>query len=194
MAKLATIDSREVARPLKVLVPLIREELEAGEQAGVEHYRRAGQMLLEAKSQVANRNEWFVWLKRNFKKEGNPLSETTANRYMQLAGKFKEARGATRLKETFPTLSSFTHPQRDPHHNVSWQEPVRESINKVDVDKLIQERQGREKEERLVKEVALRLIDIGYRALAAKLHPDAGGSVEAMGRLNKARDLLKRAV
>jgi len=182
------------ARPLKVLVPLIREEIDAGERAGIEHYRAAGQMLLEARAQITNRNEWFVWLKRNFKKEGKPLSETTANRYMQLAETFKESRGATRLKETFPTLSSFTHPERDSRHKVSWQEPVRESINKVNVERLVQDRQDKEKEERLVKEIALRLIDIGYRALAAKLHPDTGGSPEAMARLNKARDLLKAAV
>jgi hypothetical protein len=36
------------------------------------------------------------------------------------------------------------------------------------------------------------VIDAGYRALAARLHPDTGGSHEAMARLNQVRDRLKR--
>jgi hypothetical protein len=179
----AITEHKHLARPLKVLVPLIRQEIEAGDQAGIEHYRRAGEMLLEAKEQLSY-GEWIPWLKRNFE-----LSRTTANRYMKLAQAGQKNR-ARRIS----TLSELIEPHRESHHQPAWHEPVRESINKVNVEKLVQERQDREKEERLVKEVAIRLIDIGYRALAAKLHPDKGGSAEAMARLNKARDLLKRAV
>jgi hypothetical protein len=42
-----------IARPLKVLVPLIQQDIAAAEAAGLEHYRRAGEMLLEAKEQLA---------------------------------------------------------------------------------------------------------------------------------------------
>ena len=42
---------RRVARPLKVLVPLIKNELVAGDAAGLEHYRQAGEML---KSRMAH--------------------------------------------------------------------------------------------------------------------------------------------
>lgn len=35
-----------------------------------------------------------------------------------------------------------------------------------------------------------RLIAAGYRALAARLHPDTGGSTEDMARLTNARDEL----
>lgn len=189
---LATVEKQEIARPLKVLVPLIREEIEAGEEAGLEHNRRAGELLREAKSQIPNRNEWFVWLKRNFKKDGLPLSERTAYRYMQLAETLEESR-VRRAIHTTPEITMHQIIRPNEPRN-SWEQPVRESINRVDVDRLIQERQNQEKESRLVREVALNLIDIGYRALAAKLHPDKGGSAEAMARLNKARDLLKRAV
>lgn len=37
---------------------------------------------------------------------------------------------------------------------------------------------------------ALRLVDIGYKELAKKLHPDLGGSQEEMTRLNKVREHL----
>jgi hypothetical protein len=35
--------------------------------------------------------------------------------------------------------------------------------------------------------LALQLIDIGYKVLSVKLHPDKGGSHDAMRRLNKVR-------
>jgi hypothetical protein len=40
--------------------------------------------------------------------------------------------------------------------------------------------------------LAMQLIDIGYKALATKLHPDKGGSGDAMSRLNEVRDRLKQ--
>jgi hypothetical protein len=44
-----------VGRPLKVLIPLIKDALAAGEAAGLEHYRRAGEMLLEARALIVGR-------------------------------------------------------------------------------------------------------------------------------------------
>lgn len=41
------------------------------------------------------------------------------------------------------------------------------------------------------REFCLRIIDIGYKALATKLHPDMGGSQEEMARLNHVRERLK---
>jgi hypothetical protein len=49
----------------------------------------------------------------------------------------------------------------------------------------------REQERELQRKLALQLIDIGYKALASKLHPDKGGSREAMSRLNAVRERLK---
>ena len=36
------------------------------------------------------------------------------------------------------------------------------------------------------------MVDIGYKELARKLHPDVGGSHEEMARLNAARQRLRR--
>jgi hypothetical protein len=78
-----------------VLVPLIKEELDAGERAGMEHYERAGRMLLEAKDQVSG-GEWERWLKNNFH-----LSRATAWRYIKLVSSPDDARrrAFTRLTE-----------------------------------------------------------------------------------------------
>jgi hypothetical protein len=47
------------------------------------------------------------------------------------------------------------------------------------------ERQRQERQEQ--RELSLRMIDLGYKALAKELHPDKGGSSEVMARLNRAR-------
>ena len=41
------------ARPVKLLVPLIKDNLRQGNTAGLEYYRRAGDKLREARTQVA---------------------------------------------------------------------------------------------------------------------------------------------
>jgi hypothetical protein len=41
------------------------------------------------------------------------------------------------------------------------------------------------------RKLALRLIDIGFKILDKELHPDKGGSRNAMARLNRVRDRLK---
>jgi hypothetical protein len=58
-------------------------------------------------------------------------------------------------------------------------------------DDFVRERQTRDDEIRLHRELAEELIDIGYRALATRLHPDRGGSKDAMVRLNLVRGELK---
>jgi curved DNA-binding protein CbpA len=45
----------------------------------------------------------------------------------------------------------------------------------------------------LEKNLALKLIGIGYKVLSIKLHPDKGGSHDAMRRLNRVRAKLKEA-
>jgi hypothetical protein len=52
------------------------------------------------------------------------------------------------------------------------------------------QQEGRDLEAKL----GLRLIDIGFKSLARDLHPDKGGSREAMTRLNKVRERLRANV
>jgi hypothetical protein len=189
MTTVATASDAQVARPLRVLVPLIKEELEAGYSAGLEHYRRAGELLIEARSQLQH-GEWRAWLKRNF-----VLSHETARRYMTLARLNQNARssGSFRPRTLSEVMGDFRkYPKRAGALGASGKD-VRRVVAQVDVDRLAKERQSRELEANLVKELAHTLIDIGYRVLVAKLqHPD--GSTEAMARLNHVRTLLRRAI
>ena len=71
--------TRAVARPLRVLVPLIKEDLESAATAGLPYYIAAGEKLLEAKTsgQVSD-GSWGRWLNSNFH-----LKRTQAFRYMK---------------------------------------------------------------------------------------------------------------
>jgi hypothetical protein len=173
----------ELARPLRVLIPLIKDELAEGQAAGLAHYRRAGEMLIEAKSQVSH-GEWMQWLEDNFH-----LSWSTAKVYMRLARHDENGSAAG-----FSTLSDVGAPRRDRGHRAQWQKSVHEAAQRVDVDRLMEERKSRQHEERLIRQLGLQLIDIGFRVLSTRLHPDKGGSAEAMRRLYHVRKLLKEAL
>lgn len=178
MTVAAVRKSTEVARPLKILVPLIKDEIDAGDKAGIEHYRRAGEMLLEAKEQVGH-GEWRGWVERNFH-----LSLSTAQRYMTLV-EMPRARGFTSLRQATGQRGGG---------KVSWQQPVQEIAARVNVEALARDQLDREREQKMLHQLGHQLIDIGYKVLSAKLHPDKGGSSEAMSRLNKVRSILKEAI
>lgn len=180
-AQVATIGDnsrRQIARPLKVLVPLIKDELGAADEAGLEHYRRAGEMLVEAKDQVAY-GSWARWLTKNFE-----LSQNTARRYMR----FARLDTSTNVGGS----SGYVRATGEKRARSAWK-PIFEAADRVNVSRLADERQSRRDDElKLHREIALKLIDLGFKAMATALHPDRGGSREAMTRLNVVRDELKQ--
>jgi hypothetical protein len=52
----------------------------------------------------------------------------------------------------------------------------------------------RQKEREADQKLALKIIELGYKALAKELHPDKGGSTDAMSRLTRARDHLRKSI
>lgn len=179
---IARASRQQVARPLKVLVPLIQSELQQGNSAGQEHYRRAGEMLEEAKVQVGY-GGWGRWLAKNF-----DLSKTTANVYMRWAREHLDGRP---VQASMHQMTGGTERRREDRQS-KQQQDFRRVLRDVAADTFVQERQARDAEIDLHRELAEELIDIGYRALATKLHPDRGGSKDAMARLNRVRDDLKQ--
>jgi len=180
-------EGRKVARPLKVLIPMIQSELQQGNSAGREHYTHAGEMLIEAKGQVG-RGGWGRWLTKNF-----DLSDRQAQRYMQWA----RNDSALRHGVSQTSYNSLRHmdgaTDRDRENRQSkTQQDFRRVLRDVARDDFVQERQARDDEIRLHRDLAEELVDIGYRALATRLHPDRGGSKDAMTRLNRVRDELKQ--
>lgn len=168
-----------IGRPLKVLIPLIQEELGAGNAAGLEHYRQAGVMLLEAREQVAA-GRWGVWLSKNF-----ALGRQQASRYMRLAQREGRIEPDTSITEAIGERLS------DRNRQTGHWKPIGKLTEKVPVNEFKQEQRAEADEIRLHREIAAQLVDLGYRALATRLHPDKGGSKEAMARLNRVRIELK---
>lgn len=176
--------NRQVSRPLKILIPLIQSELQQGNAAGHEHYRLAGEMLIEAKEQVS-RGGWSQWLTKNF-----DLSQRTAQEYMRWAREEQMRGGAAFMPSSMRELSGHADRARETYQS-KQQQDFRRVLRDVARDDFVQERQARNDEIQLHRDLAEELIDIGYRALATRLHPDRGGSKDAMSRLNRVRDELK---
>lgn len=65
-------------------------------------------------------------------------------------------------------------------------------VTAVDVGSLVLEAKAKKAEQRLLRKLSLQMIRIGYGVLEAPIHPYQPGGAEAMARLNKARDRLKR--
>lgn len=175
--------AQQIARPLKVLVPLIQTELEEGDQAGHEHYRRAGELLIEAKDQLEH-GAFGKWLSKNF-----ALSHSQANLYMRWARAHFEAPGHTVQHASLSEMrgkTERTREQRQAEHK------FRKTLREVARDEFAQERKTVDQEIALHRELAEELIDLGFRALSMRLHPDRGGSKDAMRRLNRVRDELKQ--
>jgi hypothetical protein len=178
--------ARAVARPLKVLIPLIQADLERGDRAGMEYYADAGDKLIEAKGQVAH-GYWGTWLSKNFH-----LVDRVAQRYMRLARlraeNIENRRPASDLPRSLSEMEGHTARRQERHQAERAYKSV---LRELETDLYAQEKQTREDEVQLHRDMALELIDVGFKALATRLHPDRGGSKEAMARLNRVRNELK---
>jgi hypothetical protein len=181
---------KQLSRPLHVLVPLIKDDLKHVEEAGLPYKQAAGAKLIEAKSQLKH-GEWFPWLERNF-----ALSKKTAQTYMN----FAETMDGSKTKNLrFSSLNEFHRETGSSNYRSvtskrDWHEPVKQILGRVDIETLRDTELKRADERIALKKLKLQLIDIGFKALATKLHPDKGGSRDAMARLNQARNELKASV
>ena len=184
----ATHPDNQVARPLHVLVPLIKKDLEQGNeasrQAGMPFYRAAGEKLIEARdgSFEGRTSDFLAWADRSFK-----IKKTQVWLYIKLV-----------TSETRFAAANLADFRRKLGHKVSnvtreWRKDVDDIVKRAreEAKRFQEEARNRQQEREADKKLALRLIDIGYKVLAKGLHPDKGGSRDAMARLNRVRDHLK---
>jgi DUF3102 family protein len=198
MTTLAKRTESKPARPLGVLIPLIREDIkqmngaaeEAVEIATLPFKIAIGEKLIEAKNSPEMRHgDWKPWLERNFH-----LSYRSAIIYMQMAGVDK----AKVNRDSHLSQSDFIRKHITPSHGRSatpeWLPEMKNRVERINVDRLTKPVADEETEDKLERKLALDLIDIGYKVLSVKLHPDKGGSKDAMTRLNNVRENLKACV
>lgn len=166
----SAMPEQQLARPLRVLTPLITADLEKAKEAAVPYYRAAGEKLWEAKRQLEH-GQFEKWIKRNF-----DISPRTARYYMSLAHYMAQIGTA----EPISSMNDFRRRHLGEDRPIIDTEAMREADLK------------RAEVRELQRKLALQVIDAGYKIFAAKLHPDkAGGSKEAMANLNVVRDRLK---
>jgi Protein of unknown function (DUF3102) len=185
--EVAKTEQSQVVRPLRMLVPLIKEDIRAAEAAGKPYRATAGAKLIEAKPQMAH-GKWGSWLRQNFQ-----LSERQAREWMSFARATLNIENGAQAPRSLHE-HRMNRGERQTVYPQSWHTPIKEAIGKVNIDALKQDALAKQEERALQRKLALSLIDIGYKALASKLHPDKGGSREAMTRLNRVRDILRDAV
>jgi hypothetical protein len=171
----------------------LEQAREASERAGMPYYKAAGQKMLEAKGQLAQ-GEFESWVKRNFN-----ISTSHARQYMALAHATRDIENEAAAH--FTSIKDFR--RRGLGHDIptrggglrqpTWRAGVNESVERArrEADRIREAELTRQQEREAEQRLALRLIEIGYKVLARELHPDKGGSRDAMARLNRVRDRLK---
>jgi hypothetical protein len=181
MEAIARRQSTAVGPPLKTLEVKIKKEIKLGDKAGYVHYRRAGEWLLEAEPRFEDYAEFIAWGESKFER-----SQSQLHVYMEYA-RLRPGRIKSTQRETMGWPKSVHAPQ--------WVDAARPSVNRVNVRLMSQDRKTLEAETKLQRLLAHQLIDIGFKVLATKLHPDKpGGSKEAMARLNQVRQILRGAL
>jgi hypothetical protein len=183
-------ETQAVARPLKVLVPLIKQDIEAMEQTVDKivspYYLSIGEKLLEANKHTSYGN-WEIWLKESFK-----ISRQTAFNYMDYAQQanvkpvlhlsyanyLKARKQEAKLKQKTEQAQAQPSP-------AAWAEAWKRKGEQE-----VAKRQVRENQRELFKKV----FNLGYKEMAKKLHPDKGGTNEGMHQLQEVKQLLARVL
>jgi hypothetical protein len=191
MADLQVADAREIARPLKVLEPLIRSDFEAAERVGMPYYRAAGEKLVEARDGpfAGNVSQFYQWARRRFGR-----SKTQIRLYTKLVTHVpKRAAAPPQSLDEFRRELGHKAQATTGRLRRAWQADVQKNIDaaRARQARLAEEELTRQQERKAERDLALKLIDIGYKVLARELHPDKGGSRDAMARLNRVRKHLQ---
>lgn len=203
MAQVAVQRETPVVRSPSMLVPLIKSDLaiarkvqeegeEATKAATAPYFAAAGEKMLEAKGQMPH-GQFTDWIKKNFR-----CGIRNAQLYMSVAR-------ATMDLEKRNAVSQMEHQslremlrEHTPNTNfgrpAKWRAEVDDNIKRArdQAKRLEHESLTRQQEREAEKKLALQLISIGFKALASKLHPDKGGTKDAMARLGRVRDRLKQ--
>jgi hypothetical protein len=192
-----------VVRSLRVLEPLIREYIVAGDEAskdaGEPHYRMAAPLLLEAKEAhfQGNTAGFYDWAQKKFGKSRTQTTVYLSYAQYAQASVGKSLKSLHELRYTPKSQGGLGHAPPSARTR-SWTAPVDAvaDLARKEAFRLVQEDVlSRAQERDAERKLASRLVDIGYKVLAKELHPDKmHGNKEAMQRLVRVRDKLKHSI
>jgi hypothetical protein len=193
-----TTTRTNVVRPLRLIEAEIRVHLDAGDAAAREaaepHYRRAAPLLREAKRDHFEGNTvgFFEWVMKKFGK-----SKTQTIRWIEYS-RDEADKSFKSLHEVEYTPKSQGGMGHTPRAARSWTQPVDEIAERArkQAFRLAQEDAlTRAQEREAERQLADRLIDIGYKVLAKELHPDKmRGDKSAFQRLGRVREKLRHCI
>jgi hypothetical protein len=190
---ISTQSEKGVVRSLKEIEASIHTKLKEMEEA-IERTKQPfwgliGDDLVEAERRFDTVSEFYAWANRQF-----GFSETTTRSYKKCATLIAPQNGARPQSWSDAMRSIGQSPRRAARGGIrEWKEPVDDIVERArrEAERIRDQELTRQEEREAERKLAYRLIDIGYKVLAKELHPDAGGSKEAMGRLHTVRDRLK---
>ena len=168
-----------MVRPPQELAPLIQHDLaeanRAAAKAALPYHQAAGEKLLEARTSL-DHGQFEPWIKRNFK-----ISPRQARRYMQLARAAIEQNGPA-SPNSFKSISDAIRQTSDPNYN-------RRHRSRATNDAARPKPADQETVTK-TRKLAKQMVNVGYKSLAQKMHPDAGGTTIEMASLNDVRGML----
>lgn len=192
-----TKDETPIARSPHVLVSLIKAKIqnandaakEAAEEAARPYWLEVAELLMEAKASFDRVSEFYEWASRNF-----GFSERTTARYVSTVTSIAPHQRARVTTISDAVRAAGNMPRGADRGGMrEWRQPVDDIAERArrDAARIRDAELTRQQEREAERQLALRLIDIGYKVLVKELHPDKGGSRDAMIRLNTVRDRLK---
>ena len=189
-------------RSLAKLTPMIRKELKAGFQAGERHWKTVGRLLNEARENFTKKGlpksgkgpTWGEWVSQEFIHPwtNDPLNIDTARKWMRAVNNNGRSRPSLSIRAATDTRSP-DHPDHNP--KLDWQAGVRKVQKTVNVDQLRKQLATEREQARERDALARKIVDAGFRALSAVVHPDRpGGSKEAMKKLTETKNWLQEQI
>jgi len=192
---LSNNSEKQVARPLNVIPPEIKEEYKQGKTEATEvwrpHEERIGLLLIEARTHFPSGGfeDWF-------NRQGFEFGFRMGQKYRQYALELGALPDFVRRNVVSP---HFKPPHIAHVTQAGYKPPVPELKRIRDeaaarAAQILKGRAKRAKEQVVIKRLAVQIIEAGFKLLSTKLHPDKGGSDEGMRRLIAARGQLKHAL
>jgi hypothetical protein len=191
-------ESSSLIRPLRVIEAEIRVHIDAGDRAAAEaaepHYRKAAPLLVEAQEShfAGDLAGFHRWVQKKFGKSPRQTTRWIGWARVNLPKSFKTLHEARYTPKSLGGLGEHRPLGR------SWTQPVDEIAERArrEAFRLAQEEAlSRAQEREAERNLAARLVDIGYRVLAKELHPDKmRGDKTAFQRLGRVRHKLKHCI
>jgi hypothetical protein len=178
-----TKTEKRVARPLSVLSGLIKKERQRADEDSKDHWKQIALLLVEAF--VHFNGDWQEFEKW-FKGEQFDFAYPSARAKLRALDNLH--------KTTAVTDTPFWKARMGKPTYVEPEDEVREKVRKsVEFSRRIMAEAAVKRDESdAIRKLALQIVDVGFKLLSTKFHPDRrGGSADAMRRLNAARALLK---